>query len=105
MSITPISGTSVQGSDLRRTEQARGSDGRVTAPGPVGRAERADRVDISSEGRAQALEDARRNALPAARGSDRLDEIRARIEAGTYDTPEVAEEVARKLLASGDLDL
>lgn len=105
MSITPTSGPPVNGTDLRRTSQTRGTDARVPAPGPVGRAERTDRVDISSEGRAQAMEEARKNALPAARGSDRLDEIRARIEAGTYDTPEVAEEVAKKLLASGDLDL
>ena len=35
---------------------------------------------------------------------ERLMEMRRRIEAGYHDTPEVAEEVARRLRASGDLD-
>lgn len=105
MNITPPTGQPLKGTDTRRTGAVQGADAKVAGPGPVVRAERTDRIEISAEGRAQALAEARQNALPAARGGDRLDEIRARIAAGTYDTPEVAEEVAKKLLSSGDLGI
>jgi len=35
--------------------------------------------------------------------SRQMDEIRARIQDGTYDSPEMAESVARRILESGDL--
>lgn len=105
MNITPPAGQPLKGTGTQRTGAVRGADAKVAGPGPVVRAERADRIEISAEGRAQALAEARQNALPAPKGSDRLDEIRARVAAGTYDTAEVAEEVARKLLSSGDLGL
>ncbi len=65
-------------------------------------AERADRVELSSEGRALAArlaESQNDEGLTAGRAA----EIRARIDAGVYDDASVAREVARRILASGDL--
>jgi hypothetical protein len=52
------------------------------------------RDDLTTEGSIP------RGTLP----EERLVEMRRRIEAGYHDRPEVAEEVARRLRASGDLD-
>jgi flagellar biosynthesis anti-sigma factor FlgM len=62
--------------------------------------ERSDRVEISAEGRIRA-----QAALQEGSGlsQERLAEIRQRIEDGTYDTPDMAEQVARRILSSGDL--
>ncbi len=34
---------------------------------------------------------------------DRVSRLRERVRAGVYDSPDVADEVARRLIASGDL--
>jgi hypothetical protein len=57
-----------------------------------------DRVEISDEGRALSSQSGISSLSP-----DRMMEIQHRIESGTYDTPDMAEEVARRLLISGDL--
>ncbi|TVP45406.1 MAG: flagellar biosynthesis anti-sigma factor FlgM [Gemmatimonadales bacterium] len=105
MSMQPISGDILKGVGARRTEESRGAGPRVPLTSPVQRAERADRVEISQEGRAQAMKAARGEGGVSPLGSERLDNIRARIDDGTYDQPEVLEQVARKLLSSGDLGL
>ncbi len=64
------------------------------------RPERADRIEISAEGRSLA---ARMLGAELAPAGD-LDEVAARIRAGFYDDPAVLDEVARRLLESGDLD-
>src|SRR3954469_6234776 len=70
-----------------------------TAPASTG-AERSDKVEISDAGRALAARDGER-----ASGLDpaRADRIRGRILSGAYDTLEVVDAVARRLLDSGDL--
>jgi hypothetical protein len=55
---------------------------------------RADHVGFSAEGLAMA----------ELAHSDRLATVEARIANGFYDDPQVADEVARRLLQSGDLD-
>jgi len=67
-------------------------------------ASRADRVEISDEGRLLAAR------LDQAQGTETsppewVEAIRAKIAEGAYDTPEVIEDVARKILARGDLEL
>ena len=57
---------------------------------------RADRVEISSEGRVLA-------ALQVDSGRATEAEIQNRIGSGFYDQPEVAEEVARRIHEGGDL--
>ncbi len=67
--------------------------------------ERADKVEISEEGRVLAS----RSQMAGEAGGDlppeRLGEIQGRMEDGTYDSPEVALEVARIIFESGELDL
>lgn len=64
----------------------------------IARVERADRIDISVEGRALAA------AGAAGVSPDRLEQVRERLANGFYDASQVADEVASGLLASGDLE-
>ncbi|MFQ5537733.1 MAG: flagellar biosynthesis anti-sigma factor FlgM [Gemmatimonadota bacterium] len=60
---------------------------------------RGDRVELSPEGLARAAQlDAKEEM-----DTDRLAEIRSRIQSGFYDSEHVAEAVAGRLLHSGDL--
>lgn len=65
-------------------------DGKGEEGESTGRADRSDRVGLSAAGVALAA---------------KASEIEARIEGGVYDDPAMAEEVARRILSSGDLDL
>lgn len=61
-----------------------------------------DRIDISDHGRAlsrSAPESMPSGTLPA----DRLIDVRRRVQARFYDRPDVAEEVARRILERGDV--
>ena len=89
------------GSDLVRPTGPK-SPTRISASSDDGGAEegsrpaRADRVEISSEGRALA-------ALQVDSARPTQAEIQIRIGSGFYHQPEVAEEVARRIAESGDL--
>ena len=61
-----------------------------------------DRVEISEKGRALA-EASVADAAHGALSPERLAQINERVEDGTYNTAEVAEEVARRILDAGDL--
>lgn len=94
------------GSDLvcPRPQREGGRAGsRVSAedPSPRGRPERADRVGFSEEGLALAV---RSHLGTEEISAQRLDAIRERIARGIYDEPAVVEEVARRILASGEMD-
>jgi negative regulator of flagellin synthesis FlgM len=73
---------------------------RPVAPSPSG-ADRSDKVQISDAGRALAArsDKAESSSLDPARAA----RIRGRILSGAYDTLEVVDAVARRLLDSGDL--
>ncbi len=75
----------------RAAEPSRGSEGR------------GDRVEISEAGRVLSSRASPLNELLSIQTSERLAQIQERIDSGAYDTPEMAEEVARRLLDSGDL--
>lgn len=63
-----------------------------------------DRIEISDAGRAAAAQLSGPGAVDAEKLSvERVEEVRARIEAGLYDTPEIQEEVVRRMLDAGDL--
>ena len=87
------------GSDLVRPLPSKGtSPAERKAEGessgkPVPRG-RTDQVGFSAEGL----------ALAELAQNDRLATIEARVENGFYDDPQIADEVARRLIASGDLD-
>jgi anti-sigma28 factor (negative regulator of flagellin synthesis) len=65
---------------------------------PAQEARRADRVEISEEARERAL-----SAADSSLSAERLEEIRQRIDDGTYDTPEVLDAVARAMIERGDV--
>lgn len=61
---------------------------------------RGDSVGISKEGLAMAE---RARNIEQGLSPERLEQVESRIASGYYDDPSVAHEVARKMLASGDL--
>ena len=93
------------GSDLIRSFGPKGLKGveRSTegeASDETRRVDRSDRVELSHEGRALAAKlGGQKEVFDAGRAA----EIRARIDSGVYNDPSVAEQVARRLMASGDL--
>lgn len=62
-----------------------------------------DRATFSSAGRALAAAHAEPSRIEADAGPDRLAAIREQILQGSYNSLEVVEEVARRLLAAGDV--
>ena len=65
------------------------------------RSDRSDRAGFSAEGLAMA---ALVRNVEAELSSERLEQIESRVASGFYDQPEVAGEVARRLLEAGELD-
>ncbi len=98
MTINNIGSDSVRHEGSKPTERAERGDDQQQAVQDVAQVERADRIDISVEGRALAAANA------AGASPERLEQIRQRLESGYYDASQVADEVARGLLASGDLE-
>ncbi len=86
-----------------RPGEADGSS-RKEGPKGVAAAERGDKVEISQEGRAMASRSRLAEEAGGGLAPERLEEIQRRMDDGTYDSPEVAEEVARQLIRAGDLD-
>ena len=66
-------------------------------------APRADRVEISEEGRALAENVAAAEGGAEGLAPERVSELREMVVGGKYDRPEVIAEVARRMSASGDL--
>lgn len=69
---------------------------------PVAGVPPVDRVEISEAGRAMALRDELAGA-ESSLSAERLATLRQRIRDGVYDQTAIADAVARRLLASGDL--
>lgn len=94
-------------SELAKTSRAAGADqpqGKGPAE-PVQGPARPDSVQISDAGRARAagLVDAASSAARAELTPERVAEIRQRILEGAYDSVHVVDQLARRMLASGDL--
>ena len=104
MTIHHILSSQIRTNDVRRSNDAEGGKAREKAESGSAQA-RSDTLEISQEGRV--LSAKAHDAMEEADGLSQsvLDEIQKRIEDGTYDSPEVAEEVARQILNSGDLEL
>jgi negative regulator of flagellin synthesis FlgM len=66
-------------------------------------ADRSDKVEISDAGRALAARGGDSAQASSGADSTRTDRVRGRILSGAYDTLEVVDTVARRLLDSGDL--
>lgn len=77
----------------------------VKARKPGSSPARGDRVEISDAGRAAAAQLSGAGSADSETLSvERVEQIRTRIDAGTYDSREVQEDVARRILDAGDLD-
>lgn len=94
-------------SEILRSDQARElqrsalNRQKQNATQPTSPVQRGDQVQISDAGRAlaaQAAEESRGELTP-----ERIAEIRERILSGAYNSLEVVDQVARKMLASGDI--
>jgi hypothetical protein len=77
------------------------SDAIGSVPPTGSSSDRSDKVSISAAGRALAARDG--GADPAALDPARAGRVRDRVLNGAYDTLEVVDAVARRLLVSGDL--
>lgn len=96
------------GSDLIRPTGAEGHRDATAAAKPaqtdeVQRVARADRVEISAEGRELAAQMAQGHSEGLS--ASRMSQIQERIEQAFYERPTIAERIAERLLISGDLDL
>lgn len=97
------------GSEILRTGYGQSSRGateagsRPVAPtppiSPAGRA--GDRVEISDEGRALAA--AGKKTAAGDLSPERVSELRQRVLAGAYDSVQVVDEIARRMLDRGDI--
>lgn len=104
MTINHLLASHLKAAGIQRAESEKDSkvkkdDSDTASPG------RSDRVEISQEGRVLSSQGSDQTDEGQALTQERLAEVRSRMDAGTYDAPEVAEEVARQILISGDLDL
>jgi hypothetical protein len=80
--------------------------GDTSGPRPVRAADsvaRVDRIEISDEARALAAQSAGEATRTEGTWPERIAEIQRRIENRFYDAPEVIDQVARRILARGDL--
>lgn len=86
-----------QARELQRSSSNKGKQGAQ----PTTPVQRGDQVQISDAGRALAAK-----AAEGAKGGltpERISEVRDRILSGAYNSLEVVDQVARKMLASGDI--
>ncbi|MDH5588715.1 MAG: hypothetical protein OEZ65_01345 [Gemmatimonadota bacterium] len=95
MSIYHISGSGAMRSLSPKKAPGNGELDQQEAGDVSSHRARTDSIEISSEGQALAAQNAE--------ASERLQEVLGRIREGAYDSPEMAEQVARSILESGDL--
>jgi negative regulator of flagellin synthesis FlgM len=87
-----------QGVEGAKSETASRQAVTQTAP-----ASRSDKVQISDAGRALAAQIENRSGARESLSAERVAEIRQRIFEGAYNSVEVVEQVARRMLQSGDI--
>ena len=87
--------------EARKAKEGAEGDGPRKVAGP----KRPDTVEISEEARILATRTPEEIEEGEGLSQRRLNQIRQRMTDGFYDLPSTAEEVARRILASGDLSL
>jgi anti-sigma28 factor (negative regulator of flagellin synthesis) len=104
MTINHVLPSQVRASGIQRPKGEGNTNGKDESDS-VSSGGRSDRVEISPEGRI--LSTQAQSSLDEVEdlSQEQVTLIRQRIQDGTYDSPEVAEEVARQLLNTGDLSL
>jgi len=96
MKITPNAAQTVRPADAARVTGSQAAVGSSTAPAAAPRGEAKDSVQISDAGRAV-------SATGAGLTPERMAEIRGRIQEGAYNSLAVVDEVARRILETGDV--
>jgi hypothetical protein len=107
MKINPT-GIDLRRSELAKVGQTPADSGKKQGAGATsaGAAPRGDQVQISNAGRAlasQAASGAGQTADVQGLSAERVSEIRDRILQGAYNSVEVVDQVARRMLESGDI--
>lgn len=105
MRIEDFGSEAVRAEQARRARRASGQEGDGDGSDGAAAIERADSVEISDAGRSLAAE---LPPTPVREGdgeltSEQVEQLRARVEQGVFDRPEVIDEVAARLLSSGDV--
>lgn len=101
MQVGKVVGEITRADAVRSAQQAAAEKPREV---PTTEVQRADQVNISDAGRALATSGADNGDTDAARlDSRRTDEIRSRILSGAYNSLDMADNVARSIMRSGDL--
>lgn len=103
MTINHVLPSQVRASGVSRPKGEENTKGKGESGGVISNG-RSDRVELSHEGRVLSAQ-AGSFVEEAELTQEQLAEIRQRVDDGTYDMPEVAEEVARQLLNSGDFEI
>lgn len=103
MNVNEIGPESLRPDAARRMADAARQENGPRPTAPVDRARPADQVEISEEGRAMAYGPDGVSEAGESLSPERASELRLRIADGTYDSPEMMEEVARRIVESGDL--
>lgn len=86
-----------------RETPARPAPAGGTPAQPVNAVPRVDRVEISDAGRALAAKGGAESGQPAEMSAERLAELRQRVMSGAYNSLEVVDQVARRMLDAGDI--
>ena len=87
----------------RARETARPAPAGGAPTQPVAPAARTDRVEISDAGRALAAQDGPESGGRAEMSPERVAELRQRVLSGAYDSLQVVDQVARRMLDAGDV--
>ncbi len=104
MTINHLMASHLRAAGIQRQEGEKDPKAKDEASGTVSN-DRSDKVEISQEGRVLSSQGSGGLDEGSALTQERLAEVRQRMDAGTYEAPEVAEEVARQILISGDLEI
>jgi hypothetical protein len=87
----------------RTRETASPTPAAGTPAAPVAATPRTDRVEISEAGRALAAQQGGEAEAGGAMSAERLAELRQRVLGGAYNSLDVVDQVARRMLQSGDV--
>lgn len=101
MYVTPKTGVVTPATPAPKIEDAQAARRSPAHGVPTIAPDRSDSVQISDAGRALAARES--GSEPAALSAERIAELRQRVLDGAYDSLEVVDEVARRILARGDL--
>jgi negative regulator of flagellin synthesis FlgM len=105
MKITDKNGELIRPERAGNVRESRPAQAGEASTKPVAGVERTDKVEISDAGREKAalMDTAATSESSAALSPERIAEIRKRVLEGAYDSAEVVDAIARRIVDRGDL--